>query len=474
LSSCLISEATAQSLTGDWYGLLDAMGTELAMVLHISKTEDGTLVGTFDSPDQNAYGIAMDLIEQTGNQLRWSINMMQAEYTGTLSELGLKGEFTQAGFDFPLDFSRTPLTRTGLAVRPQDPQDFPYERIPVTFGGGEEGVLLAGEITRPQVDEMQRPAEVQKIKAGIILVAGSGGQDRNSELGRAINHRPFLVLSDFLTRNGYAVLRYDERGIAESSGDHSSATSADLALDATAAAHFFRSQVGMEEKPIGIMGHSEGGLIGPMVFNQDPEALDFLVLLAGPALPGDSIILEQSRLIQQQMGAPPTLIERNLNPQRRAFSYMRNHPNMDDVALEAELVQIYVQAIDDLPAPLQASIDDKEAFARQQMGPMVNPWLRFFISTDPDDYLSQVTIPVLALNGELDLQVVAQPNLEAIARSVGSNGNGDVTIVPLPGLNHLFQTAARGTPDEYGQIQETFSPTAMRIMLSWLDERFGI
>ncbi|MEO0790296.1 MAG: alpha/beta hydrolase, partial [Bacteroidota bacterium] len=175
-----------------------------------------------------------------------------------------------------------------------------------------------------------------------------------------------------------------------------------------------------------------------------------------------------------QMGAPPTLIERNLNPQRRAFSYMRNHPNMDDAALEAELVQIYVQAIDDLPAPLQASIDDKEAFARQQMGPMVNPWLRFFISTNPDDYLSQVTIPVLALNGELDLQVVAQPNLEAIARSVGSNGNEDVTIVPLPSLNHLFQTAARGTPDEYGQIQETFSPTAMRIMLSWLDDRFGI
>ncbi|MEM8583507.1 MAG: alpha/beta hydrolase [Bacteroidota bacterium] len=473
LTCCLVHRATAQSPTGDWYGLLDAMGTELAIVLHISKYEDGTLAGTFDSLDQNAYGIDMDRISLDGNQLSWSSDMLQAEYTGTLSELGLRGEFSQAGFDFPLDFSRTPLTRTGLAARPQDPQDFPYEQIPVSFDGGEQGVVLAGEITRPRAAEEQPPAEVQKIKAGIILIAGSGGQDRNSELGRAINHRPFLVLSDFLTRNGYTVLRYDERGIAESTGDHSAATSADLALDATAAAHFFRQQDGMQEVPIGIIGHSEGGLIGPMVSNQDPEALDFLILLAGPGLPGDSIILEQSRLIQQQMGAPPKLIERNLKPQRSAFTYMRNHPEMDDQTLEAELLQIFVQAISDLPAPLQASIDDKEAFARQQMGPLVNPWLRFFISTDPSDYLSQVTVPVLALNGELDLQVVAQPNLSAIAQTVGGNGNDDVTIVPLPGLNHLFQTAERGTPDEYGQIAETFSPTAMRIVLSWLGERFG-
>lgn len=454
----------AQEITGDWYGVLNAMGTELPMVLHISQHEDGSLSGTMDSPDQNVFGLEIDELSLNGQSFHFKMIDLQAEYQGTLSTLGLRGDFTQAGYDFPMDFTQTPVTRSGLKARPQDPQSFPYQQETVSFPGGDEEVSLTGEFTWPSEGTP---------KAALVLVSGSGGQDRNSELGQGINHRPFLVLSDFLTRAGYAVLRYDDRGIAQSTGDHNLATSADFALDATAAAQYLRTRPELEGVKIGLAGHSEGGLIGPMVFAQDEEALDFLVLLAAPGLAGDSIILEQSRRIQELMGAPPVLVERNLAPLRTAYNYIRNHPEQNTEEIDAGLLEIFMASIDDLPLPLQNSIVDREAFARQQMGNLSNPWLRYFLSTDPAEFLQKVTIPVLALNGELDQQVVAEDNLTAIAMAVGSNGNTDITIVNLPGLNHLFQKATTGAPAEYGTIEETFNPTAMRIITSWLDQLVG-
>ena len=453
--------AFSQTISGNWYGLLDAMGTELTIVLHLSQAEDGSLNGTMDIPDQDVYGLEIDELSLEDRTFRFEMTDLGATYQGTLSSLGLKGDFSQAGFDFPLNFSKAELTRTGLKAREQDPQDFPYQRETVSFPGGAEDVTIAGEFTWP-ADKTP--------KAALILVSGSGGQDRNCELGRAINHRPFLVLSDYFTRAGYAVLRYDDRGIAESTGDYAAATTADFAKDALAAANYLRSRPELEGTQVGMAGHSEGGLIAPMVAAQDPEALDFLILLAAPALSGDSIVLEQSRRIQQLMGAPPVLVERNLSPLRSAYQYIRNHPELDRASLDSGLVDIFIRSIDDLPIPLQNSITDREGFARQQMGDLSNPWLRFFLSSNPSEYLSKVTVPVLALNGELDPQIVAQDNLRVIASSVGSNGNEAVTIVPLPGLNHLFQKATTGIPAEYGTIEETFSPTAMRIIVSWLDQ----
>lgn len=447
----------AQSIVGDWYGTLDAMGTQLALVLHIQEA-DGQLSGTMDSPDQSAYGLAMDEVNLVGNQFHFKIQSLGASYTGTLSELGLSGDFKQAGFDFPLDFSSTPPARNGRKQRKQEPIDFPYARETVSFPGGAEGVVLAGELTMP-LDK--------KPQQAVLLVSGSGGQDRNSELGTDINHRPFLVLSDFLTRQGVAVLRYDDRGIAQSTGDYNSATTADFAEDAAAALSYLRSRKELKKARCGIVGHSEGGLIAAMVA-AEYEGVDFAVSLAGPGIPSDTLLMLQSAAIQEKMGAPAEVVQRNLGPIRQAYAHIKEHPEQSKEEMEAALVEIFVASIDDLPLPLQRAIGDKEAFARSQIGGLSSPWFRYFLSIDPGVYLSRVTVPLLAINGANDLQVPATINLDAITQQVGSNGNRGLTIVELAGLNHLFQTSESGLPSEYGSIEETFSPTAMRIIASWI------
>lgn len=447
----------SQDVQGDWYGTLDAMGTKLPLVFHISGPND-QLTGTMDSPDQNAYGIQLANVILTGNQLNLEIPVIQASFKGTLSQKGLSGDFTQAGFDFPMTLDHTPPAASGQKMREQEPRDFPYERETVSFPSNSPDVVMAGELTYPSD---------QKIKHAIILVSGSGGQDRNSELGQSINHRPFLVLSDYLTRKGIAVLRYDDRGIGASTGTFTGATTADFAEDANAAINFLANHPVTKKAQIGIAGHSEGGLIAPIVAAEN-EAVDFLVLLAAPGVPSDTLMLTQSRLIQQSMGAPASMVERNLKPIRKAYTVIRQNPTLSDDELQEVLVEVFKASISDLPQALQNSIQDKDAFARQQVGGLSNRWFRYFVSFDPRPYLAQVEVPVIALNGELDLQVPATMNLDAISKAIGSNGNPNMTIVSLPKLNHLFQTATTGAPTEYGTIEETFNSGAMLIIADWI------
>ncbi|MEM9836485.1 MAG: alpha/beta hydrolase [Bacteroidota bacterium] len=463
LGCCLllfINGTMAQSITGDWYGTLDAMGTKLPLVLHFEGS-DAQLTGSMDSPTQAAFGITMDKVSLTGNQLRFEITMMGASYKGTLSELGLSGDFSQAGFDFPLDFGRTPPAANGEKRRPQEPITFAYQREEVTFPGGNEDVVIAGELTLPTTGE---------IRQAVILVSGSGGQDRNSELGQNINHRPFLVLSDFLTKQGIAVLRYDDRGIFRSTGDFSTATTADLAEDAAAALRYLKSREELQDARFGIVGHSEGGIIGPMVA-ADHQLADFLVLLAAPGIPSDSLMIIQSQRIQQLMGVPPVVITRNLGPIKACYAFIKEHPNLNQQEMEAGLVDIIAASVDELPVPMQKAITDRQAFAKQQVAGMTGHWFRYFLSIEPKVYLERVSVPTLAMNGELDAQVPHTENLEAIAKYIGSNGNEQLTLVPLPELNHLFQTAQTGAPQEYGEIEETFSPTAMRIIAHWIQQQ---
>lgn len=460
---CLVLLCTTlngQSITGDWYATLNAMGTRLPLIIHIEEA-NGTYSGTLDSPSQNAYGIAMDEVSYTGNQFFFSIAQLGAAFKGTNSALGLIGDFSQAGFDFNLEFGRTPPAANGNPRRAQEPLDYPYKREVVNFLGGAPGVKITGELTSPTTG---------KIKQVVILVSGSGGQDRNSELGEAINHRPFLVLSDYLTRQGIAVLRCDDRGIGESTGDFNQATTADFAQDVSQAVTYLKSRPELKKAQVGIIGHSEGGIIAPMLAAERDD-IDFLVLLGAPGIPSDTLMLTQSRLIQSSMGAPPVLIERNLKPVRKAYTFIKGHPALSEDEITEGLIDIFKASITDLPAPLQTAIGDHEQFARQQVGGLGNIWFRYFLSIDPAPYLQSVTVPVLALNGELDLQVPATINLNGIAKHVGSNGNKEITIVPMPGLNHLFQTATTGSPNEYGQIEETFNPAALRIIADWIQKR---
>ena len=469
-SAFSLSPLTAQTdAGGKWYTILDAMGIKLPIGLEIEKKE-GAYAGAMLSPAQTSAKIPLTSVAFDGRKFTAREAQTGVTIDAILDGKELRGVFSQANQDFPVVFTRHrpraypieegPLT---ITARPQDPTDFPYERKTLTFPGGAEGVTLAGELTLPRG---------AKPKAALLLVSGSGPQDRNAYLGSQINHSPFLVLSDYLTRRGYAVLRYDERGVGESTGDFRAATTDDLALDATAAVAYLRTLKELGQVPIGVAGHSEGGMIAPVVASRD-EALAFVVLLAAPAVSIDSLMLEQRRLVGRSLGQPEVLIRRDEPALRAAYAWIKDHPGLSQEEYVEGLYGVFEEQLKHLPPALQKSITDPRAFNAQYVRPLSSPWMRRFIAFEPRDFLSQLSIPVLALNGLLDTQVDGMTNLNAIAEIMAINGNNDVTITPLLGLNHLFQPAETGSPTEYGTISVTFDPTALEAIGGWLEERFG-
>ena len=468
----LSTRARAQDagpVLGEWYAILDAMGTKLPVGLQLAIGENGQLGGTMTSPSQTKAKIPLNDVSWNGSNFRFAVNALGARYDAALNAGELRGVFNQAQVDFPLVFTRHrpqgfpigdgPIT---VRARAQDPTDFPYERRGVTFPGAADGVALSGELTLPSKG---------KPKAVAILLAGSGPSDRNHYLGADINHSPFLVLSDYLTRRGYAVLRYDDRGVGESTGDFRSATSADMAEDAFAAVRFLREEKDLRKVPVGLIGLSEGGLIAPVVAAADGE-LDFVVLMAAPGVSGDSLMLQQYKKINETMGMPAPLIDRNLRSYRAAYTWIREHPELDSTAYEEGLYGVFEEQLVNLPAPLRRSIRDPRAFNQQFVGPLMSPWMRYFIGFDPQEYLSRLTAPTLIMNGLLDTQVPAMENMNAISQALARAENDDIELVPLPGLNHLFQPATTGAPTEYGQIETTMDPGALETIGAWLDARF--
>jgi len=452
---------------GNWYAILNAMGTELPIGLEITRTGDA-YAAVMTSPSQTKTRIPAELAFD-GKKAVLKVPALGAGFSGVLDGKELKGVFSQANQDFPMTFYRYrpdgfpieegPIT---ITARSQDPKDYPYERKAVSFPGGADGVTLAGELTTPGKD---------KPKALIVLVSGSGPQDRNAYLGSQINHSPFLVLSDYLTRRGYGVLRYDDRGVSESTGEFAAATSDDFAKDAGAAVGFLKSKAEYAGIPIGVAGHSEGGMIAPVVATND-EAVDFLILLAAPAVPIDSLMLEQRRQVFRAMGQPEVLISRDEPSLRAAYAWIKDNPGLGQEEYVEGLYGVFEGQMKFLPPALQKSIVDPKAFYGQYVRPLSGPWMRRFIAFKPSDFLRNVQVPVLALNGLKDTQVDGLTNLNELARIFAINGNQEVTIVPFPELNHLFQPAETGAPSEYGTIETTFDPAALEAIGEWLDGRY--
>lgn len=470
LSIFLFSAFTMHAqIEGNWYSILDAMGTKLPMGIEIEKTGD-EFSAVLTSPSQTKTKIPTN-ISFDGQKVALTVPMVGASFDGVLNGKELSGIFSQANQDFKLVFTRHrpdgyPIEEGPITIeaRPQDPKDFPYERIPVQYPGGEKGVIMAGELTVPS----NAPP-----KALLVLVSGSGPQDRNAYLGSQINHSPFLVLSDYLTRQGYGVLRYDDRGVGKSTGVFQTSTSHDFAKDAIAAASYLRGRPELNGIPLGIAGHSEGGMIAPMVVAQDSDLLDFVVLLAGPAVSIDSLMLDQRRQVGKSMGQPEVLIKRDEPALRAAYDFIKSSEALSQEDYVAGLYEIFEAQLKNLPEALQKSITDPKAFNAQYVRPLSSPWMRAFLAINPQEYLQKLTIPVLAINGLKDTQVDGLMNLNAISQAMAANGNTDATVIPFLELNHLFQPADSGAPSEYGTIETTFAPEAMEAISNWLGERFN-
>jgi pimeloyl-ACP methyl ester carboxylesterase len=314
----------------------------------------------------------------------------------------------------------------------------------VTFRNDAAGLTLAGTLTRPEGDG-PHPA--------VVLVSGSGPQDRNSEV---FNHKLFHVLADHLTRQGIAVLRYDERGVGASEGSFDGATSEDFAGDVGAAVRFLKNRSEIDPDAVGLLGMSEGGLVAPMVHTQF-EPVDFLVLMAGPSVPGREILVEQTAQIATAQGASSGAVDSIRTVQRRTLDVVATAP---DSAATAEQLR---------------SVLDEEGLGtdriQSQIEQMTDPWFRFFVRHDPVPTLRQVDVSVLALYGSKDLQVPPGQNADPMRTALQESPSDDVAVRVLDGLNHLFQPAETGLPTEYAQIETTMAPEALETVSGWIRAR---
>jgi len=450
--STMMAQKTMKEIEGSWTGKLNAAGMELRMVFNFTMTAADTLKATLDSPDQAAQGIPLGGVRLAGDSLFVDAPMLKGYYKGTLtSDTTVRGVWTQLGKEYPLNVSRQEAPP--VILRPQEPKPpFPYKAEDVTFRNSTEGFDLAGTITLPE-GSGPFPA--------VVLISGSGAQDRDETL---LGHKPFLVLADHLTRNGIAVLRYDDRGVGKSKGNMMNATSMSLAGDAEAAVTYLLSRPEIDKKMIGLAGHSEGGLIAPMVASRNGNVA-FVVSLAGPGVKGYDIIIRQTRDIQTASGIPEKDIEETIKTNGKLFEMVMAEADQRKVAKNA--MEWYNKELDGKGVTPE---ERKTMMAQFTQGLLsVNsPWFRYFLAAEPAEYWSKVKVPVLALNGEKDLQVSAEVNLPAIKASLKKAKNRKVTIQSLPGLNHLFQHSTTGSPAEYASIEETISPEVLGIITDWI------
>lgn len=451
LASCI--PVMGQQITGDWHGLLDIPGSPLRLVFHVSQTEDG-YSATLDSPDQNAYGIPVSSTKYENRTLTFTVTDLSIDYTGILQgDSIVRGTFRQAGQVFALNLTRKPVAKP-VVVRPQDPTPpYPYEEEDVVFTNAADDIKLAGTFTMPS---QGGPFTT------VVLISGSGPQDRNEEL---MGHRPFLVLADHLTRAGIAVLRFDDRGTGKSTGNFSVATTMDFARDVQAAIDYLKTRTEVDATRIGLIGHSEGGLVAPLVATSSRDVA-FIVMLAGPGIRGKELLVLQSELISRTMGFKEELIERSRAVNEGVFNLVLNITEPD--SLRPKIVTYLREALKSNPHILAQSGMSEDTFVNMQASALSSPWMQTFIRHDPAPILEKVSCPVLALFGEKDLQVPPVPNAEAVTEALRKGGNTRSTVKVLPGLNHLFQQAHTGSPAEYGAIEQTISPTALDAMSSWI------
>jgi hypothetical protein len=443
--------APIEGLDGAWAGDLDAGAHKLRIILHVFHVNEGTKA-SFDSPDQGAIGLPVTSLERHGDNVSFGLEALGVSYKGTLSAAAksINGILTRNGRELKLD-----LRKEEAATEPKPPRRPQEEAIAATpipyrsetaafYNPAAPGVKLAGTLTLPKG---------QGSVPAVVLISGSGPNTRDEDLA---GHKVFLVLADYLTRHGLAVLRYDKRGVGKSTGNYSAATSDDFASDTEAAIAYLRSRPEIDGSKLGVIGHSEGGLIAPLVAVKDPS-LAFIVMMAGPGVPGRILLAKQRQLIARATGFSPQESDAIYARLRRVFDGIANSNDAAEGQARARAIE---ESAD--PKPSKAEIDLIAATA-------ASPWLRRFLAYDPVPTLQKVRVPALVLNGALDLQVPSSLNLPPIRRAM--KNDPDLTVIELSGLNHLFQHATTGSPVEYESIEETLAPELLDTVSAWIARR---
>lgn len=439
----LAPQASAEDAQGYWTG---SIANSVRVIVQFNKPADGRWEATLSVPAQNLVTKVEDVVV-TPDQVAFALPRLRASYKAAWDPQtqSWNGTWSQ-GRTAPLNLTRSSPDAAKLR-RPQEEAiaaSAPnYSSSEVSFENEAVRGTLAGTFSVPKGNG-PFPA--------VVLVQGSGAINRD---GDVFGHKTLLVLADHLSRQGIAVLRYDKRGVGKSTGKLRDATLPDLATDAEAAVRFLRSRPEVDQRHIGVVGHSEGGLVAPLLAARDPK-LGFIVMLAGPGLRGERVLVEQLALTSKARGVPERLVERDRLLHQALFAAMIAEPTVEGANAKASLILQDAERKGELPAGAARSLIERFG----------TPWFHGLLSHDPGPALKTVRQPVLALNGERDLQVPAAMNLGAIRLALQDNPRA--TAKEMPGLNHLFQTARTGAIAEYAEIEETFAPAALETISAWI------
>jgi hypothetical protein len=447
----------AMALSGSWEGVLPVGAVQLRIHLHLERAEDNSLAGFMVSPDQSRTQISVTRVDfLQDRRVRICVGEASVRFEMDLSGSGdeLQGYFLQGRSKF--DMSLTRVEQLSELRRPQQPEPpFPYRSEDVSYANPAAGITFGGTLTIPPG---QGPFPC------VLLITGSGSQDRDAMI---FEHRPFLVIADHLTRNGIAVLRVDDRGVGKttSGSEPENATTEDYVGDVLSGFKFLKEHPEFVGSKIGLIGHSEGGVIAPLaaVKNQD---IAFIILMAGTGIRGDLLLMKQNELITRASGVEQQKIDRGMKLSRQLFALLRE----DDLSKEVTRSKIeeLVRKSPDLPDGEAGDAEVARVIAELEI-----PWLRWFVRHDPAPILEKVRCPVLAINGSLDLQVPCKENLAAIGGALKRGQNHDYELIEFPDLNHLFQHCNTGVPSEYGEIEESISVEVLEKMTNWILDRFG-
>jgi len=453
------SQVNAQNdIVGHWDGKIKMLTMNLDIQIRVEKTKKA-LNGFISIPSQKLKDYQLPVFTFKKNKVHFELPSQAgiANFDGELKSDSIKGKILQAGIQGSFYLTRSVEQNTISQSEIKIEEPLPYLEEEVAFKSGR--ILLAGTLTIPK-EENKYPA--------VILLTGSGPQNRDEEI---FGFKIFAKIADYLTRKGFAVLRYDDRGVGGSTGNTMQSTTEDFASDALAAIEFLKKQKNIDSKRIGFLGHSEGGIIAPIVASNSNEVA-FIILISGTGVNGGDILLEQQKLILKASGVPDSLINQNLDLQKEINTALRNGKDLSDI--RNDIKAFAEKDFETLSPEIKASIQDKKAYINSTVQSQIlmfnNPWFRYFIQYDPAPTLQKVKVPVLMTFGELDLQVSAAQNKPKMEEALTSGGNKNFKSIVFPKANHLYQEAKTGSPGEYNELKKEFVPGFLDTIADWLNQ----
>jgi uncharacterized protein len=466
----LVLLSQAQNITGTWQGNLDVQGNQIPIVFHIKKDSLNKWLSSFDSPSQHAFNLPCSEVILKDDSIILMMAILNGKYAGLLNKekSQITGSWFQGAGSLPLTVKKTSET-VKEQKRPQTPRPpFPYHSEEIMYTNADKSIQYGGTLTYPKSDSLTGSAESHSFPA-VILITGSGQQDRDESI---YGHKPFAVIADYFTKRGFVVLRVDDRGIGKTTGIFSEATTMDFAKDLEAGLDFLEKQPMVNKNKIGLIGHSEGGMIAPIVADERRE-IKFVILLAGPGIPIIDLMQQQIEAVSISNGDSPAVA--NANGQLMHIVWEETSKN-EDSAMTVEHIRMKIENWSKtLDTATLAKFKIQYAgnlnnLITQAMATLHSKWYKYFISFNPQPYLENLDCKVLALNGSKDVQVIAATNLKGIRQSLQKSKSPQYDVVEIPGLNHLFQSCIKCNPAEYNDLEESFSPIALDMIGNWLQK----